>query len=100
MTLPRDQKLDLPNASLPRPRAIPVALRDPGLRCDLAQLRADLSRNLGLHQLPGDQHDRLAHEILKAAIANLRDDISSRHPLTFGHRGVSFSSDSWLSRRA
>jgi hypothetical protein len=41
---------------------------------------------------PGRQHDRLAHEILKPPIANLRD-IGSRHPLTLDHRGVSFPSD-------
>jgi hypothetical protein len=67
---------------------------EPRLRRHLAQLGTDLSADLGLHQLPGDQLDRLPHEILKPAIANLRDDIGDRHALTFGHRGVSFSSDS------
>jgi hypothetical protein len=39
--------------------------------------------------------------IPKAAVAQLRRDISNRrHALTFDHRGVSFSNDSWLSRRA
>ena len=43
-----------------------------------------------------DQHDRLPHEVLKTPIAHLRHDISNRrHALTFDHRGVSFSNDSW-----
>jgi hypothetical protein len=70
-------------------------MRDPRLRRDLAKLGADLRRDLRLHQLPGDQHDRLPDEILKPAIANLRDDFGSRHPLTFGHRGASFSTALW-----
>jgi hypothetical protein len=95
LSLSRDQKLDLAHPGLPCPRPISVAKRDALLRRDLAQLGPDLRRDLGLHQLAGDQHDRFAHEILKPPIANLRDDISSRHPLTFGHRGVSFSSALW-----
>ena len=50
------------------------------------------TRNLPSFAIPGDQHDRLPDEILKAPITRLRDNISNRHPLTFGHRG-SFSSD-------
>jgi hypothetical protein len=70
-------------------------MRDPCLRGDLAELRSDLRGDLSLHQLAGDQHDRLPDEILKAPTANLRDDIGSRHPLTLGHRGVSFSTTLW-----
>ena len=56
---------------------------------DLAEPGADLRRDLALHQLAGDQRDRLADEILKPTITHLRDDIGNRHALTFGHRGVS-----------
>jgi hypothetical protein len=33
-----------------------------------------------------------SHEILKATIDRLGDDIGNRDALTFGHRGVSFTS--------
>ena len=39
---PRDQQLDLPDPGLPRPRAIPIAIRRALLRGDLTQARADL----------------------------------------------------------
>jgi hypothetical protein len=94
MALARDQQLDLADPGLPLPGPIPVAVREPVIRRHLAELGTDLRRDLRLHQLPGDQNDRLPHEILKPPITNLRDDIGSRHPLTLGHRGVSFSSDS------
>src|SRR5512142_2340419 len=68
-------------------------MRQPRVGRDLAELRADLSTDLGLHQLTSDQHNRLADEILKPTIAHLRDDIGNRHPLTLGHRGVSFTSN-------
>ena len=71
-------------------------MRRPRLGRDLAELGTDLRADLALHQLARDQHDRFAHEVLKAAVAHLRDDISNRrHALTFGHRGVSFSSALW-----
>ena len=53
-----DQQLDLPDAGLPRPRAIPVSIRRPCVGRDLAHLRADL----GLHQLTRDHRDRGAHK--------------------------------------
>ena len=84
----RDQQLDLTNPRLPRPGAIPVAMRQPRLGRDLTERSADLSGNLAFHQLPGDQRDRLTNEILKPTIHRLGDDIGNRHPLTFGHRGV------------
>ena len=62
-------------------------MRQPRLRRDLAELRADLSADLGLHQLARNERDRLADEILKPTIAHLGDDIGNRHALTFGHRG-------------
>jgi hypothetical protein len=62
-------------------------MRQPRLGRDLAELRADLGADLGLHQLAGDQRDRLAHEILEPTVAHLGDDIGNRHALTFGHRG-------------
>jgi hypothetical protein len=40
-------------------------MRDPRLGRDLTVLGADLSRDLGLHQLPSHDQHRLAHEILK-----------------------------------
>jgi hypothetical protein len=70
-------------------------MRHPRLRGNLSELRTNLRGDLGLHQLPRDQHDRVAHETLKPTIPNLRDDIGSRHPLTFDHRGVSFSTTLW-----
>src|SRR5439155_26843796 len=85
----RDQQLDLTDPRLPPPGPIPVAMRGAHLRRDLADRGADLLADLGLHQLAGDQRDRLAHEILKPTIAHLRDDIGNRHALTIGHRGVS-----------
>ena len=42
LTRPGDQQLDLPDPRLPRPRAIPVAMRHPRLRRDLTMLRTDL----------------------------------------------------------
>ena len=87
-TLLRDQQHDLTDPGLPRPRAIPVAMRRPDVGRDLTELRADLRRDLALHQLAGDQRHRLTHEILKPTVAHLRDDIANRHALTFGHRGV------------
>jgi hypothetical protein len=72
----------------PRPRSIPVAMRDPRLRGDLAELRADLRGHLSLHQLARDQHDRFTHGILKPTITDLCEDIGNRHPL-IDHRGVS-----------
>ena len=63
-------------------------MRQPRLGRDLAELRTDLSADLGFHQLTGNQRDRLPDEILKPTIAHLRDDIGNRHALTFGHRGV------------
>jgi arsenite-transporting ATPase len=54
-----------------------------------------------LHRRGARGRDQLAHEVLQPAVAHLRDDIGNhRHALTFDHRGVSFSYDSWLSRRA
>src|SRR5947208_8413020 len=89
-SLLRNQQLDLAGPRLPRPRPIPIAMRQPRLRRDLAQPGADLSRDLALHQLPGDQRDRLPHEILKPTIHRPGDDIGNRHALTLGHRGFSF----------
>ena len=87
--LPRDQQLDLTDPRLPPPLPVPVAMRRAPLGRDLAELSTDLSRDLALHQLARDQHDRLPHEILKPAVAHLRHDISNRrHALTFDHRGV------------
>ena len=63
-------------------------MRQPHLGRDLPQLSTNLSADLGLHQLAGDQRDRLANEILKPTIHRLGDDIGNRHPLTFGHRGA------------
>jgi hypothetical protein len=88
-----NQQLDLPDPRLPRPGAIPVAMRRPTIRRDLPQPGADLSPDLRLHQRPRDQRNRLAREILKPTIAHLRNDIGNRHPLNLGHRGVSNSSD-------
>ena len=64
-------------------------MRQPHIRSDLPELGTDLSRDLSLHQLPRDQSDRLAHEILRPTITHLRNDIGNRHPSTIGHRGVS-----------
>ena len=64
-------------------------MRHPRARRDLAEFRPNLRGDLRLHQLPRDQRDRLAHEILKPAITHLRNDIGNRHALTIGHRGVS-----------
>src|SRR6185437_7236848 len=77
LPLSRDQQLDLPDPRLPRPRSIPIAMRDPRLRRDLAKLRSDLRGDLGLHQLPRNEDDRFSDEILQAAIAHLRDDLGS-----------------------
>ena len=48
-----------------------------------------MAHDLALHQLASDQRHGLTNEILKPTITHLRNDISNRHPLTFGHRGVS-----------
>ena len=96
----RDQQLDLPDPGLPRPRPIPVSMRQPGLRRDLAKPSTNLGADLGFHQLAGDDRDRLPDEILKPPVADLRDDIGNRrHALTFGHRGVSIHVDCGNSRR-
>jgi hypothetical protein len=67
-------------------------MRDPRLRTNLAELGANLARDLRLHDLARDQRDRLAHEVLQPTVHRLGDDISNRHALPFGHRGVSFTS--------
>jgi len=59
------------------------------LGADLTQLGADLDGDLGLHQLVGDQCDRLAHEVAVLARHDLGDDVGSSHSVAFGHRGVS-----------
>ena len=64
-------------------------MRQPHIRRDLSQPGADLATDFALHQLAGDQRDRLTNEILKPTIHRLRDDIGNRHDLTIGHRGVS-----------
>src|SRR5439155_14907079 len=92
LALLRDQQIDLADPRLPPPRPVPVAMRQPPLGRDLAELRANLGADLRLHQLPGDQRDRLPDEILQPTIAHLRNDIGNRHALTIGHRGVSFTS--------
>jgi len=84
-----DQQLELADPGLPRPRAIPIAMRAPNLRRHLTQPSTNLSRDLALHQLASDQHDRFANEILKPTIHRLGDDIGNGHALTIGHRGVS-----------
>jgi hypothetical protein len=59
-------------------------------RRDLSTAGADLTSDLGLHQLPRHERDRLPDEIVKTTITHLRDDISNRHALLYDHRGVSF----------
>ena len=99
--LARDQQLDPPGPRLPPPRPVPVAMRRPRLRTDLTELSANLSRDLALHQLARDERHRLTHEIIQPTLAHRCDDISNRrHALNLDHRGVSFSNDSWQSRRA
>ena len=39
-------------------------MRRPRLGRDLAKLRADLGRDLALHQLARDQHNRFPNEVL------------------------------------
>ena len=85
----RDQQLELPDPRLPRPRPIPIAMRQPGSGATSPSSAPTSARDLRLHQLARDQRDRLTHEILKPTIAHLRNDIGNRHALTFGHRGVS-----------
>ena len=63
-------------------------MRDLHVECDITELRADLSRDLGLHQLPSDQHPGLS-TTSSSHPPRLRDDVGSRRPLTFGYRGVS-----------
>ena len=46
-----DGQLDLPGARVPAPRPVPVALADALLVGALAELGADLRRDLGLHHL-------------------------------------------------
>jgi hypothetical protein len=75
-------------------------MRRPLIRRNLAELGADLSRDLRVHQLLRNQRDRFADEVLNTPVAHPRHNISNRrHALTFDHRGVSFSNDSWWSRR-
>jgi hypothetical protein len=61
---------------------------------------SDLSGHLGCHKLLRDERYRLTDEILKPPITRLRDDVGKRDAPLFGGRGVSFSSGSWLRRRA
>jgi len=56
---------------------------------DLAELRTDLLRDLGLHQLAGDEGDCLEHEVAVLAGEYALNDIGNRHPLAFGYRGAS-----------
>jgi hypothetical protein len=64
-------------------------MRQPRRRRNLTELGPDLRRDLALHQLAGDQRDRLTNEIVKPTVHRLGDDIGNRHALTSGHRGVS-----------
>jgi len=55
---------------------------------------ADLSRYLRLHQLTGDDRNRLPHEIAVLAREHVGDDIRNGHASAFGHRGAPLI-DSW-----
>lgn len=54
-------------------------MRHPALWRDLAELRTHLGADFGFHQLAGDQRDRLLDEVLQAPVADLPNDMSSRH---------------------
>ena len=98
----RDRQLDLAGPRLPRPRPITVAMRDPLAR-DLAELGADLRRDLGLHQLADQPRDALAHDIDVLAAHQLVDHLRSGHPPILGHRGASlrqFSAEPTILRPA
>lgn len=86
--LTRHQQIDLPNPGLPHPRAIPVAMRLPLLGRDLAEPRADLTRDLGLHQLAHKERDRALQKLVQITAARPGNDIRNRHALHFGHRGA------------
>src|SRR5271170_1135933 len=94
LALAGNQQLDLPDPRLPGPWAIAVAVRD-SLRAHLATLRADLDGDLRLHQLTGDQCDRLTNEITVLTAHHLGDDIGSGHPVLYGHRGAPSQSALW-----
>jgi hypothetical protein len=62
-----DQQLDLADPRLPPPGSIPIAMRHPRARRDLAKFRPNLRGDLRLHQLPRDQRDRLPDEVLSVS---------------------------------
>ena len=84
----RDQQLDLPDPRFPPPRPIPVAMRHPRLRRDLAERSA----NLSLKQLALSISSRAKSvtasltKSSKPTVHRLGDDIGNRHALTFGRR--------------
>ena len=63
-----DEQVELADPGLPAPGAVAVSVRCPVGR-DLAAGGADLLRDLGLHQLRGDERDRLAR---KSACSEIR----------------------------
>jgi hypothetical protein len=65
------------------------------LRADLPEPGTDLDRYRGLDQLAGDQRDRLTNEIAVLTRHHLGEDVSSSHPVPFGHRGAPSQSALW-----
>ena len=95
----RDQQLDLADPRLPRPRPIPVAMRQPRLGATSpspAPISAEISPSINSRATSATAS--LTKSSSRPSIA-LRDDIGNRHALTFGHRGVSIHVDCGNSRR-
>jgi hypothetical protein len=73
-------------------------MRDP-LAADLAELGADLRRDLSLHQRADQPRHALAHNINMLAAHHLVDHLRSGHPALLGHRGASPFVSSQRNRR-
>jgi len=72
--LARNSELDLADPRLPLARAVAVPMRR-ALRAHLTAAGADLLTDLGLHQLPRHERDRVAQEVRMLIDQRLGDDL-------------------------
>jgi hypothetical protein len=71
----------------PPPRPVAVAIRHP-IGGHLAVPSADLRRDLGVHQLRGDDRYRLLEKVAVLVQQRSANELLRRHALRVGHRGA------------
>jgi hypothetical protein len=84
---PRDGEVEGPDAGVPAPLAIAVAVGDPPVRVALAPGHAGELRDLGLHHRLGKHAYALPQEVDVALGDRLAHRFEHAHPV-IGHRGV------------